>query len=233
MDARRNHILRVGIDDAPPVPMQIGTPESGDFHGYEVDLLQKLAERLEFTIQYRRALWSVIVGELSSGSLDLVCSAVTVTAERAREIDFCSPHLKLALALVTRADLSADLDISASRVGVRQGTTAEAFLLHRSGGKEPAMLSESNVELYSALAGGMLDGVIDDSPIALHFSRAIPGLRYAYRFEGTAGEYAVMTRRGNTTLREQINATLAQMECDGTLPYLRRIWFGSENLFIA
>ena len=56
MDAHRNPILRVGSDDAPPVPMQIGTPESGDFHGYEVDLLQKLAERLDFTIQYRRAL---------------------------------------------------------------------------------------------------------------------------------------------------------------------------------
>jgi ABC-type amino acid transport substrate-binding protein len=77
--------------------MQIGTPESGDFHGYEVDLLQKLAKRLDFSIQYRRALWSVIVGELSSGGLELVCSAATVTAERAREVDFCAPHLKLSL----------------------------------------------------------------------------------------------------------------------------------------
>jgi ABC-type amino acid transport substrate-binding protein len=185
MDSHRNPILRIGIDDAPPVPMQIGTPESGDFHGYEVDLLQKLAERLDFTIQYRRALWSVLVGELSIGSLDLVCSAATVTRERAREVDFCTPHLKLALALVTRKDLSVDPDISASRVGVRHGTTAEAYWLHRSGGKEAAMLSESNEELYSALARGKLDGVIDDSPIALHFSRAAPGLRYAYHFERT------------------------------------------------
>jgi ABC-type amino acid transport substrate-binding protein len=79
----------------------------------------------------------------------------------------------------------------------------------------------------------MLDGVIDDSPIALHYSRAIPGLKYAYRFRGDKGEYAVMIRRGNTLLRDQINVTLAQMEFDGTLPSLRRIWFGSENLFIA
>jgi polar amino acid transport system substrate-binding protein len=213
--------------------MQIGTPESGDFHGYEVDLLQKLAERLDFSIQYKRALWSVIVKDLSSGSLDLVCSAATVTAERAREVDFCAPHLKLSLALVIREELSADLDISASRVGVRHGTTAAAYLRQRSGGKAPAMLSESNEELYSALARGMLDGVIDDSPIALHYSRAIPGLKYAYRFEGTEGEYTVMIRRGNTSLRDQINVRLAEMEFDGTLPSLRRNWFNSENLFIA
>jgi ABC-type amino acid transport substrate-binding protein len=31
--------VRVGTDDAPPVPMQLGNPETADFRGYEVDLL--------------------------------------------------------------------------------------------------------------------------------------------------------------------------------------------------
>jgi ABC-type amino acid transport substrate-binding protein len=35
-------VLTVGLDDAPPAPMQIGTPEDGDFRGYEVDLLEAL-----------------------------------------------------------------------------------------------------------------------------------------------------------------------------------------------
>ena len=86
------------------------------------------------------------------------------------------------------------------------------------------MLSESNEELYSAVAHGMLDGVIDDSPMALHYSRAIPGLKYAYRFEGTEGEYAVMIRRGNTSLRDEINVTLAQ---NGVRRYAS---FSKENL---
>jgi ABC-type amino acid transport substrate-binding protein len=38
MGAAGEKVLRVGIDDAPPVPMQMGRPESGDFRGYEVDL---------------------------------------------------------------------------------------------------------------------------------------------------------------------------------------------------
>lgn len=28
-------ILRVGIDDAPPMPLQFGNPETADFRGYE------------------------------------------------------------------------------------------------------------------------------------------------------------------------------------------------------
>jgi ABC-type amino acid transport substrate-binding protein len=90
--------IRVGIDDAPPAPMQMGNPDTGDFRGYEVDLLQELARRLGFRLSFRRALWSVIVRELIAGDVDLICSAATVTKEREREVDFCIPHLKLALA---------------------------------------------------------------------------------------------------------------------------------------
>jgi ABC-type amino acid transport substrate-binding protein len=233
MRSYANSVLRVGIDDAPPEPLQIGRPETGDFRGYEADLLQGLSEAWGWAIQYRRALWSVIVGELSGGNLDLVCSAATVTAERAQEVDFCTPHLRLSLALVTREKRGANFDFSASRMGVRRGTTAEAYLLHETGGTPVALLSESNDELYSALSVGAVDGVIDDSPIALHFSRAVPGLEYVCSFEGTEGAYAVMIQRGNTPLREMINTGIAQLEAAGTLSMSRKTWFGSENLFIA
>jgi ABC-type amino acid transport substrate-binding protein len=62
---------------------------------------------------------------------------------------------------------------------------------------------------------------------------AAPGLEYAYSFDGTEGEYAIMIRRGNTQLGERINATLVHLEADGTLPRLRSLWFGSENLFVG
>ncbi len=64
-------MLRVGIDDAQPVPMQMGAPEDGTFRGFEVSLLEKVAARLGVTLTYRRALWSVLVDELSQGNVDL------------------------------------------------------------------------------------------------------------------------------------------------------------------
>jgi polar amino acid transport system substrate-binding protein len=114
---------------------------------------------------------------------------------------------------------------------VRKGTTAEQLL--RDHGGHAAMQSESNKDLYNALAIHQLDGVIDDSPIALHFSRVLPGLRYSQYFEGTQAEYAIMLRRGNDRLQNRINAALDAMESDGTLPRLRKQWFGSENIFVG
>jgi ABC-type amino acid transport substrate-binding protein len=91
----RGVTLLVGLDDAPPAPIQIGSPETGDFRGYEVDLLRNLARRLNVQLRYRRALWSTLIRELASGRLDIICSAATVTEDRRREVDFCRPHLAL------------------------------------------------------------------------------------------------------------------------------------------
>ncbi len=222
-------ILIVGLDDAPPIPMQIGAPEKGNFRGYEVDLLEEVTHRLGVRLLYRRAYWSVIVDELVAGDIDVICSAATVTEERCRQADFCEPHLNLTLAVVTRDD-RADVgtNFTGLRVGLRGGTTAEKFARSH-GVSDPAMLCESNDEMYDALAAGSLDAIIDDSPIAAHFARNIPRLRYAGALPDTDGAYAIMVRKGNTELVNAINEMLAAMDRDGTLAILRARWFNTET----
>jgi ABC-type amino acid transport substrate-binding protein len=106
-------IIRIDIDDAPPAPMQLGNPDTGDFRGCEVNLLKEIGRRVGFALSFRRALWSVIVRELVAGNVDLVCSAATITSEREREVDFCPPHLKVALAVVKRKELPQALQSTA------------------------------------------------------------------------------------------------------------------------
>jgi ABC-type amino acid transport substrate-binding protein len=129
------------------------------------------------TIRRSRQL-RVIVGELTSGALDVVCSAATVTEERRQEVDFRRPHLSLALAVVRREDRIGGIDLGRWQVGVRRGTTAEARVRH-DGTAASLRISESNDELYRELAAGAIAAVVDDSPIAGYFSRLVPGLRVA------------------------------------------------------
>jgi polar amino acid transport system substrate-binding protein len=215
--------LLVGIDHAAPVPLQSGTPESGDFRGYEVDLLETLVRRHGVTLAYRRTYWSAIVADLAAGRLDIVCSAATVTPERRATVDFCRPHLSLTLAVVSHANDDAGTALDGRRVGVRAGTTAEAYARAHQGG-EPTQCSESNDELYEALAAGRLDAVVDDSPIAAHFARAVPGLRLAGLLTGTDAAYAIMVRKGNNALRQALDVTLDALEADGTLRHLQAQW---------
>ena len=219
--------IRVGIDDAPPVPMQLGNPDRGDFRGYEVDLLTEVCRRVGFRLSFRRALWSVIVRELVTGEVDLVCSAATITREKEREVDFCSAHLDVTLAIVKRGGITPDTAITGLRLGVRRGTTAESYIRQHSA-LEPSYTSESNEELYALLAAGRLDAVIDDSPIARWFAHCVPGLQFAGVLPGTEAAYAIMVRKGNNKLRAEINRALEEMTKDGTRRALLRRWFGDD-----
>lgn len=223
-----DRIIRVGIDNAPPAPMQFGNPDTDNFRGYEVDLLKEIGQRVGFAMSFRRALWSVIVRELVAGDVDLVCSAATITSERECEVDFCLPHLNVALAVVKRKGTTANIAIGGLRLGVRRGTTAEAYA-KRHGAVALEQVSESNEKLYASLAAGELDAVIDDSPIAKWFSHSVSGLQFAGVLPETEAAYAIMVRKGNDKLRAEINRALEDMVNDGTRQSLLVEWFGDGS----
>jgi ABC-type amino acid transport substrate-binding protein len=152
--------------------------------------------------------------------------------QRKAEVNFCTPHLRLQLALVVRKNAPDPLDAAKNRFGVRRGTTAEKFL--REGlGLEPVRLSESNEELYNAVSNGQLDAITDDSPIAMHFASSIAGLSYRGAYDRTEGEYAIMVGRDNDALKCEIDAALSVLEAEGTLAMLRERWFGTPAVLIA
>jgi glutamine transport system substrate-binding protein len=221
-------IIRIDIDDAPPAPMQLGNPDTGDFRGYEVNLLKEIGRRVGFALSFRRALWSVIVRELVAGNVDLVCSAATITSERGREVDFCPPHLKVALAVVKRKGIAAGIAIDGLRLGVRRGTTAEAYA-EEHGTLAPTQISESNEKLYASLSAGEFGAVIDDSPIATWFSHSVSGLQLAGVLPETEAAYAIMIRKGNDKLRAEINRALEDVDDDGSRQSLLVKWFADGS----
>jgi hypothetical protein len=62
--------IRVGIDAAPPAPMQLGNPE------------------LDFGLVFA-GLGSRIVDELMAREIDLACNAATITKDRQRKVNIC------------------------------------------------------------------------------------------------------------------------------------------------
>jgi ABC-type amino acid transport substrate-binding protein len=177
---------------------------------------------MRVALLYHRARWSTILDELTAGTVDAVCSAATVTDERRRVVDFCTPHLRLTLAVVTRRGDPAGTAIQGRRIGVRTGTTAEAWA--RAAEPRAISLSESNDALYAALATGGVEAVVDDSPIAAHFSHAVEGLQFAGALPNTDGAYGIMIRKGNVALLDTLNAALAALDADGTMERLRARW---------
>ena len=130
--------LVVGLDDALPPPMQTGSPETGDFHGFEVDLLNEIARRLDARLTWRRSPWSQIVLELETGTIDLICSAATISEARRQSSDFTRPYLQISLAAVSRAGTGPAATRDDGRIGVRRATTAADYLQRK--GRQPVLV---------------------------------------------------------------------------------------------
>jgi len=221
--------IRIGLDQAAPIPLHT-TYSSALFEGFEVDLLQQLAVDLHFDISYTVAQWDELLSQLDKGSLDAVCSAVTVTEERKKHLHFSHPYLQFHLCVVCRKDhLLSVPQLHEHPVGVRAGTTAEYYLvneLHH----PPTVSSHSNDDLYNLLLNGIIHAVVEDSPIAQGYINKHRELAITSLLPGSLSEYAIAFNSHKKVLQQQINDTLLRMDREGYLQALRQKWFGDEKL---
>jgi ABC-type amino acid transport substrate-binding protein len=221
--------LVVGVDEAPPAPMNFGLPGSPDFRGFEVDLTNVIANRLSMGVEYRSALWRVLLAQLSEGSVDIVCGAATITPGRRDIVDFSDPYLDTQLALVTRPDraIEQSTQIADRMTGVRISTVAEDFA--RAHARADRIRTfDLNTTTYTALSVGEVDLVIDDLPIAAHFAKTMR-LGRPKPLPGTEAQYGYVFAKGNDRLRQRVNDSLRSLREDGTWRALRDRWWPADE----
>jgi ABC-type amino acid transport substrate-binding protein len=220
-----DRVLTIGVDESPPPPLCYSLPDSPDFAGFEVDLMEAIARRLRLRLRWRSVYWRHAVEALTTGRLDAVCSAATITPQRLSEVDFSDPYLDSALILVTREIDPAPLDgeLQGLVVGARVATVAEEYA--RAHCRAAAIKTfELNVSTYGALSRRLVDAVVDDEPIGGFFARTVTGLRAGAVLPGTCCQYGIMLARHRNDLRDALNDALAALRVDGTWQRLRRQW---------
>lgn len=221
-------VLTVGCDASAPMPLHSEDPESVNFCGFEVDLMNYIASRLGLLLRYRSVLWSEIIDQLREGKLDAICTAATITESRKQIVDFSDSYLEYQLAIITKKEsaITNVTDLMEKIISIRIATTAEDFLKKNIKAKQIQSF-HMNTDVYESVRSGQADATIDDSPIAQWFVRSIPELKIATLIPDTNSQYAIMFRKGNDNLRRAINEALHQMRADGWYDNFYQKWFGS------
>lgn len=218
-------VLKVGLDSAAPYPMH-SDYNSGNFEGFEVDLLQAITSCLGLEVEYEVSLWSAILEKLFKGELDLICSAVTVTTSRQHILEFSNPYLYFRLcAVVGKEDVLSTLHHFKNKtIGVREATEAERYV----SAKFPAnniIYAVTNKELYRKLQAGKIDLLIDDSPIAGGFLKNNKKLKIGMFLPKTDSSYAIAMKKGDVKLKAQFNEALSLLKENGTYQQIYKKWF--------
>ncbi len=219
--------LTVAVDQIPRPGFWSGVaaaPSGGFEHGLAV----ALAERLDrdgirvVTVPFAR----IVRGDL--GGADVAISDVSVTSERARDVDFSVPYLPAVPAILVRSGQRVPdlLGARELRWAVETGTTLERALDERVRPDGEVRRTATEADAIAALRSGQVDAVLLDLPVALGYARADDGLAVAAQLPGDE-HLAVVLPKGSDN-RLAVDAAIRAFTANGTLRDLGREWLGVD-----
>jgi ABC-type amino acid transport substrate-binding protein len=183
--------------------------------------MHALAERLERPLTFHASLWTELLERLQADQLDLICTAATITPERERQFLFSAPYLRTRLAVIARPDEAVvGLTGFSGKVGVREGTPAEAYVVDC--GVQPLRF-HFNEEVYRALEERTLGAVVDDLPIGAWYARQAAALQLA-SLDGTDAQYGLVMRRDAPELKAALDRAMRSVIIEGTYSRLYESW---------
>ncbi|MDR2352482.1 MAG: ABC transporter substrate-binding protein, partial [Deltaproteobacteria bacterium] len=98
-----------------------GTPT-----GFDVEALNWIAQKEEFTVTHQPMEWDSIVRSLKDKKIDIIASGLSITADRAQQIAFTRSYWVIKQVVVVKADSTLTLEpvlSSGQNIGVQRGTS--------------------------------------------------------------------------------------------------------------
>jgi polar amino acid transport system substrate-binding protein len=226
--ANQSDALVVATDPAFP-PFEMIDEESKEIIGFDIDLMNAIAEKADLDIVYQAVAWDPLLAGMANCQYDMAISGMTITAERAEQFSFSEPYINAGQIVVVQADnetINGPEDLVGATVGAQLGTT---------GAMEIEAIEDTTLKTYDTyelafldLANGQVDAVVSDYPTAVAFvSNTTSGLKVVGDVFTDEG-YGVAFCKGADDLIAQVNSALAELQAEGFIDELVLEWYTSD-----
>ncbi len=197
--------------------------------GFDIDLMNEIARRAGFEVRYQNVQFDSILRGLDAGLFDASISAMSITPEREKQLDYSDPYFNADQALLVAGDskIKAIDDLTEATVGVQAGSTGQlkGEDLYDDGQIGEIKQYMTIGEALSALKAGKIDGVIYDiSAVNKKVTENKGEIRYVESIP-TGEQYGIAFPE-DSVLVEPVNQALAEMKEDGTYEKLYKKWIG-------
>ena len=196
--------------------------------GMEYGIARELARRFRIDrVVVRTEPFSRIVGG-DLGDADLALALITPTEQRDEVLDFSTPYIHAAPALVTRVGTSVP-DVQTAqglRFATEASTTLEQIVADVIRPDAPPLRYPSEGAKLQAIRSGRADVGLFDLPEAQAIANGDPGLEVAAKLTTTEPIAAALPEGSDNV--EAVSAALRAMKADGTLDRLAERWLGES-----
>jgi len=225
--------LKVAIDPTYQ-PFTFKTAE-GKPTGFDVDIAEALCKEIKRQCVFVEQVWDSMIPGLQAKKYDAIISSMSITEERLQVVDFSDKYYSTPSQIVVKTGTPfTDLaSLKGKKLGVLKGSTQEKYAL---GELKPVGVSvvpyEAQDQVYLDIKSGRLDGTVADrvevtggflsKPEGKDYGFVGPELNEEKYFGIGMG---VALRKGETQLKDEINAAIKTIRSNGTYDQLAKKYF--------
>lgn len=222
--------LVIGVDDT-FAPMGF-RDENNELVGFDIDLANLMAEKLDLEITFQPIDWSMKETELNGGNIDLIWNGYTITDKRKEQVSFTEPYLDNRQIVVVLSDSSINTldDLSGKTISLQKESSAlEAVNSDKefiSTLKDKPTEFDTNIECFMDLEAKRSSAIVCDEVLARYVIKQRGEDKYRILEENFGSEqYGIGVRKEDKDLLDQLNKALKDCKDDGSYNELYNKWF--------
>lgn len=221
--AHAQAVLKVATDATFP-PMEFF--ENGQRTGFDTELVEAIGKQMGRKIEWVDIDFKGLIPALVSKRVDMAVSAIYITDERKKVVDFTEPYYAGGLVAMVKADnatIKSPADLAGKKVSVQVGTKSVSYL-KEAHPKVQLVEVEKNQEMFNLVDVGRSDAAVTGKPAAYQYVRTRPGLKVLPE-QLTTEEYGMAIRKDTPELTKAVNEAIAKLKADGSYAAIVKKWF--------
>ncbi|MET4058738.1 polar amino acid transport system substrate-binding protein [Arthrobacter sp. UYP6] len=190
--------------------------ENGEYTGFDIDLMREIAAGMDLEVEIQQQGFEAIQSgtAVNAGMCDISASAITITPERAENVEFTDAYFDSVQTLLVPAgsDIKGIDDLAGTTVGVQQSTTGAAYA--KENAKDAEIIEyPGDGEMFQAIKAGSIGSILQD--IAVNTNHTKDGEFQIVEEYPTDESYGFAAKKGNTVLVDEINTQLTELRDNG------------------
>ncbi|MGY5799912.1 ABC transporter substrate-binding protein [Rhizobium hainanense] len=206
----------------------------GKFVGFDIDIANALCDQMKVKCTFVNQDFDGIIPALQAKKFDAIVSSMSITPEREKIVDFTNKYYNTPPAIAVPKDSAlkeaTDEALKGKTIGAQSSTTHANYA--------SAHLKDAELKLYPSadeykldLSNGRIDAAIDDVVVLSEWVKSDAGncckmlgtLKIDPVINGAGAGIAV--RKGDTALKDKLNAAIAAIRADGTYKKIQDKYF--------
>lgn len=226
------NVIRIGTSGGyPPFTFM---NDADQLDGFEIDVWNEIAQRIDYTVEFERAEFSGLFGMLDTDRINTISNQITMTEARKEKYLFPTPYVFSGAQLIVKGgneDIKSLEDLKGKKIGVSLGSNYEELI------RKYDTNNEINVVTYEDFIGslqdvalGRIDAVMNDKLAAI-INIQKSGLDLQLGGDPVSSlenSFPFVKNEKNEALIELINEAIVDMRADGTLEAISNKWFNLD-----